>query len=149
MKHIQKSIQWWLLLAGVATALAACSAGGEGIVVEDAWVRPSPMQAGNGAGYMVIRNQTGQDDALIAVRADISETVELHQTMEMEGDMMGMQPVESIPIPARGSAVLEPGGYHVMFIGMNADIQPGQTVTLTLVFQNAGEIQVQAEVREE
>jgi copper(I)-binding protein len=131
-------------------ALAACGSGGQvSIAVEDAWVRPSPMEAGNGAGYMVIRNRSAQDDALIAVRADIAEAVEIHQTMQMEGDVTGMQPVESIPIPAGGSAILEPGGYHVMFINMGEGIEPGQSVTLTLVFQNAGEIQVQAEVREQ
>jgi copper(I)-binding protein len=130
-------------------ALASCSSGGEGIVVEDAWVRPSPMEAGNGAGYMVIRNRGAQDDALIAVHADIADSVEIHQTMQMEGDVMGMQPVESIPIPARDSAVLEPGGYHAMFINMRAGVEPGQTVSITLVFQNAGEVQVQAEVREQ
>lgn len=132
-------------------ALAACDQASveEGLAVEDAWVRPSPMAQGNGAGYMVITNNTGQDDALLGAGADFAETVEIHETVAMEGDMMGMQPVERIDIPAGESVSLEPGGYHVMFIGVAEALREGDTVTLTLNFENAGEISIEAPVREE
>lgn len=143
------------LLVGLASltllALAGCAAGtpatGSAIVVEDAWARPSPMMAGNGAAYMVIRNTGNVDDALIGAASDVAETVELHETT-MEGDMAGMHPVEAIPVPAGGSVSLEPGGYHVMLIGLKQELQPGQTITLTLTFEKAGQITVQAEIRE-
>jgi copper(I)-binding protein len=155
-----------LLLAGALLALAAC--GGkpaEGITVQDAWVRPAPMVGGNGAAYMVITNGGTEDDALLGVSADFAERVEVHETFttsaddmgedmgDMEGmeggEMMGMRPVESIAIPAGGSVSLEPGGYHVMLLGVQQMLDEGNTVNLTLTFQNAGQITVEAPVRRE
>jgi copper(I)-binding protein len=155
-----------LLLASALLALAAC--GGkpaEGITVQDAWVRPAPMAGGNGAAYMVITNGGAEDDALLGVSADFAERAEVHETFTtsaddmgedmgdiggMEGgEMMGMRPVESITIPAGGSVTLEPGGYHVMLLGVQQVFDEGDTVTLTLTFQNAGEVTVEAPVRRE
>jgi hypothetical protein len=136
-----------------ALALTACAGDDAvttgGLAITGIWVRPSPMTAGNGAAYMVIDNKGGEPDALIGAEADFCDTVEIHETSMMEGDMMQMQPVERIEIPAGGSATLEPGGYHVMLIGINESLDPGDTVTLTLIFEKAGAVQVQAEVREE
>lgn len=142
-----------VVLAGLTLlALVGCAAGtpasGSAIVVEGAWARPSPMMAGNGAAYMVIRNTGSVDDALIGVASDVAEMVEIHETT-MEGGMAGMHSVEAIPVPAGGSISLEPGGYHVMLIGLKEQLQAGQTITLTLTFEKAGQITVQAEVREE
>jgi copper(I)-binding protein len=158
-----------LLLASALLALAAC--GGkpaEGITVQDAWVRPAPMEGGNGAAYMMITNGGAEDDALLGVSADFADRVEVHETFttgaeesgegmgdtgDMEGmeggEMMGMRPVESITIPAGGSVTLEPGGYHVMLLGVQQVFDEGDTVTLTLTFQNAGEVTVEAPVRRE
>ena len=146
---IRKLLVVLVLLA--ALALAACSQGSmeEGLAVEDAWVRPSPMAQGNGAGYMVITNNTGQDDALLGAGADFAESVEIHETVAMEDDMMAMHHVERIDIPAGESVSLEPGGYHVMLIGVTETLREGDTVTLTLNFENAGEMTIEAPVREE
>ena len=141
-----------VLIGVIALALTGCAtsapASGSAIVVEGAWACLSPMMAGNGAAYMVIRNMGRTDDALIGAASDVAETVELHETT-MEGDMAGMHPVEAIPVPAGGSVTLEPGGYHVMLIGLKQELQTGQMITLTLTFEKAGQITVQAEVREE
>jgi copper(I)-binding protein len=146
---IRKLLVVLALLA--ALALAACGQGSveEGLAVEDAWVRPSPMAQGNGAGYMVITNNTGQDDALLGAGADFAESVEIHETVAMEDDMMAMHHVERIDIPAGESVSLEPGGYHVMLIGVTEALREGDTVTLTLNFENAGEMTIEAPVREE
>jgi copper(I)-binding protein len=138
---------WIGLLAVAALALAGCSSN-TGIVVEEAWVRPSSMEAGNGAAFMVIRNTGREADALISAETDICETVELHQTT-MEGDMASMHPVERIDVPAGGTVSLEPGGYHVMLIGVTDELVAGETVSLTLNFEKAGAIAIQAEVREQ
>jgi copper(I)-binding protein len=154
------------VLFGLALlVLTACAGGGQGIVVQDAWVRPAPLEGGNGAAYMVIRNNGTEDDALLSVATDIAQTVQIHETFtmagegdqgmgdmgddsDMAGEMMGMRPVESIPVPAKGSATLEPGGYHVMLMGVEP-LEVGQKVTLTLTFEHAGTVQVEAEVREQ
>ena len=140
------------LLIVAFTMLAGCASRPSGslqwIVVEEAWVRPAPMEEGNAAAYMVIRNNDDVVDVLTGAEADFATSVELHQTTA-EGEMMHMMPVEQINIPAKGRVRLEPGGYHIMLMGLNETLKVGDTVTLTLHFQRAGDVVVQAEVREQ
>jgi copper(I)-binding protein len=143
--------RWLSLLLGVSLAalLAGCAGSPRpAITVDDAWVRPSAMMDRAGAAYMVIHNNSASDDRLLAVSSDVAETIELHESKEMEG-MMQMSPVEAIAVPAGGSATLAPGGLHVMLIGLTRELVPGSSVALQLHFENAGEVGVNAEVREE
>jgi copper(I)-binding protein len=89
---------------------------------------------------------SGDADKLVKAMSDVAGTVELH-TVEMENNVMKMRPVEFIEIPAKGSAELKPGGFHVMLIGLKKELKPGETFNLTLMFEKAGEQQVQAMVR--
>jgi copper(I)-binding protein len=86
-------------------------------------------------------------DALIAADTDVAETVELH-TVVMENNVMMMRPVEQIDIPASSETELRPGGFHVMLLGINQDLAEGETVELTLTFENAGDITVTAPIRQ-
>jgi periplasmic copper chaperone A len=97
------------------------------------------------AAYMVLRS-SGAADSLLAVTTDVAEVVELH-TVERDGAIMRMRPVPQIDVPAGGSTTLEPGGLHVMLIGLRRDLQAGETIRLTLNFANAGEVIVEAPVR--
>ena len=99
--------------------------------------------------FMLISNTTSQDDRLIqaAVSADITDTVEIHQTTIDENDVMRMRPVDGIVIPANGSAELKPGGYHIMLLNVQRDLNPGDTVSLTLTFESGKKITVEAPVR--
>ncbi|MCO5317738.1 MAG: copper chaperone PCu(A)C [Microthrixaceae bacterium] len=62
--------------------------------------------------------------------------------------MMTMQPVESIEVPAGETVALEPGGYHVMLIGLVEDLEVGDTVEVTLEFESGETQAVTAEVKE-
>ncbi|GAB4429838.1 MAG: hypothetical protein Kow002_18410 [Anaerolineales bacterium] len=134
-----------LLTLGVA----ACQPVVEGpqIEVSDVWGRPSPMKEGNGAIYMTITNLGSEDDRLLSAASDVAEVVELHD-MTMENDVMKMFHVDFMDVPAGGSLELKPGGKHVMLIGLHEQLQPGQVVALTLQFEKAGSILVEAEIRQ-
>ena len=56
-------------------------------------------------------------------------------------------PVDRIEVPAGGSVALEPGGFHLMMLGLTETPAVGDTVELLLTFQEGGEVTVQAEVR--
>ncbi len=141
------------LLAGLAIILlllVACSGSNEpALTIEDAWARPSPLTGGNGAVYMVIRNDGRQADALTGVRTNISQVAELHET-KMEGDVMKMRPVagQRIEIPAKGSVELKPGGLHIMLMGLNQTLEPGKSFELTLQFEKSGERTLTIPVKE-
>jgi copper(I)-binding protein len=133
-----------------ALALAACGGPGGttgGITVSDAWARPSPMMDRAVAAYMVIQNSNAAEDKLLSVESDVAQTIELHETKEMNG-MMSMSPVPNVPVPAKGKAELKPGGFHIMLIGLNRELKAGDEVQLTLNFEKAGKVPVTAEVKE-
>jgi copper(I)-binding protein len=114
--------------------------------VSGAWVRP-PMGADRpAAGYLTITGGS-EADALIAASSPISIDVQVHETTE-SADGMGMQEVERIDIAAGATVMLEPGGYHIMFMMPDPEaLAVGGTVEITLTFEKGGEVVVQAEVR--
>jgi copper(I)-binding protein len=138
-----------LCLLGLAVGLAACAAPGEGggLAVSGAWVRSSAMMDRAGAAYLVIENG-GAADRLVSVSSDVAATIELHETKDV-GGMMEMAPVDGIAVPAGGQVELKPGGLHIMLIGLTRELAPGDEVRLTLNFEQAGAVEVAAEVREE
>lgn len=136
-----------IVALSVMFVVAACSsAGASKPTVSDAWVRV-PMGADRpAAGYMTI---VGGDaaDALLAASSPIAMDVQVHETTE-SADGMGMQEVDRVEIPAGATVQLEPGGYHIMFMMPDMEqLAVGDSVEITLTFEGAGEVVVQAEVR--
>lgn len=137
---------------------------GEGagnIRLEGAWARRAPALApggmgahgapatgmGNAAVYVAISNQGERLDALLSAATDAAEATELHQTI-MEGGTARMRPLPRFEVPARGKLEMRPGGYHIMLLGLRRDLKPGDTVKVTLTFQQAGQMVIEAPVRE-
>lgn len=119
------------------------------VTVEGAWARTSPMMASNGAAYMELTADS--DDRLVAARvgSSVAARAELHETaMDPDSGEMAMNEVDGIDLPAGQTVTLEPGGYHVMLLDLTEPLEPGNTIELTLVFERAGEVVVEAEVRD-
>lgn len=120
-----------------------------GIVWVEAWARPSPMVGGNAAIYGFLLNPGEEDDTLLSAELSVAKTVELHETMMLEGDVMQMQPVAGgIVIPAGGYAQLKPGGLHIMLIETTEEIMPGMMLEAKLNFEQAGELVAMVPVRD-
>lgn len=119
------------MLALVPVAVAAAE-----MEISGGFLRAPPKVANAGAGFLTIRNN-GADDKLIAAEANISKIVELHTHIQ-DGDVMRMRQVESIAVPAGGTAVLKPGADHIMFINLNKPLVEGEKVPVTLVFAKSG-----------
>lgn len=130
-------------LASLALLAPACSEG-EGVKVSDPWAR-SPAED-VAAVYFVVEND-GEADALVGASADVTGRVEIHETVMQEGQAE-MQPVDSIAIPADGGISFEPGGYHVMLFDLAEPLAVGDTVSVVLTFEDAGDVEIDAEVRE-
>lgn len=129
-----------LAAAAVAFALPAFA---EGVIITDPYARVSAMMAKSGAAFMVIENHTDADDRLVSAASDVAERVELHTHREDANGVMQMLEVpEGFVIPAGGSHALARGSDHVMFLGLTRELKHGDTVTVTLTFEKAGEIVV-------
>lgn len=59
------------------------------------------------------------------------DSVELHQTTTADG-ISRMRSLDSLNVPARGEAVLEPGGTHLMLFGPRQDLLTSGEVTVRL-----------------
>ena len=118
----------------------------DGLTVEGVWSRPSAAVDGVAAAYMTLRNSSDVDEVFITAASPAAGAVELHETTEDAEGMMSMSPVASITVPAGGDVVLEPGGYHLMLVDLPEPLAEGDSVDLTLVFQNAGAVQVTSTV---
>ncbi|MCP3971394.1 MAG: copper chaperone PCu(A)C [Rhodobacteraceae bacterium] len=134
----------------VSAALAACMAAAPAlaeITVDDAYARAAGKMAKAGAAFMMIHNSGDADDRLIAAASDVSKKVELHTHIEGDGGVMKMVEVEEgFAIPAGGMHALKRGGDHVMFMGLNGPWEHGDIVTVTLTFEQAGDITLEIPV---
>jgi hypothetical protein len=111
-------------------------------------IRATPPNAPVSGGFMAISNSGAASDRLISGSADFAGKVEIHE-MSMEGDVMKMRPVEGgLEIPAGGSVELKPGGFHVMFMGLKEPMKPGEKRKAKLVFEKAGEVEIEFDVME-
>jgi periplasmic copper chaperone A len=115
------------------------------LVVESPWARESVTRTG--VAYLTVRNGGDQDDRLVGVSSEVADKAELHSSVMQDG-VMKMRAVEGLDVPAHGEAVLEPGGLHIMLIGLKAPLEEGKSFALTLEFENAGEIEVTTTVED-
>jgi copper(I)-binding protein len=96
---------------------------------------------------MRIQNSGAEDDVLLGGESDVANVVEIHEMADVDG-VMEMRPLaEGLTIPAGGDETLEPGGYHLMLIGLRQDLTNGKTFDLTLHFEKAGDVTVPVTVR--
>lgn len=117
------------------------------IKVDDPYARVAGASATAGAAFMVIENAGDEADQLIEARSDVAKKVELHTHKEnADGVMQMMHVKEGFAIPAGGKHMLMRGGDHVMFMGLNQKLKHGDTVSVTLVFEKAGEMTVDVPV---
>lgn len=91
-------------------------------------------------GFLTLTNTGSEDDRLVSAASAIARAGQIHE-MAMEGDIMKMrQLADGVVIPAGETIVFEPGGLHLMFMGLNQALVEGDTVQVTLTFEKAGEI---------
>lgn len=105
------------------------------------WMRPHPEGRDITAAYFTASLTEGREDLLLSARIDGADRVELHtHTMDAEG-VMQMREVGPQRLGEGEPLAFRPGGLHLMVFGLPTVVE-GDTVTGTLVFQNAGGIPV-------
>ena len=120
---------------------------GEGLFVSSAWVRAVPEASQMSAAYFDLCNATDDDDTLLGVTTAAAAISEIHETTRDENGVASMAPVDGVPLPAGETAHLAPGGYHVMLMQLSGPIAADDTVLLTLQFEKAAPVTIEAETR--
>jgi copper(I)-binding protein len=135
------------LAAGFASILvgAAPACAGE-LTVTDAWSRTTPPGIPVGVVYLTIRNDSGKSDRLLKLRTPVASGVEVHRTETIEG-VARMREVSVLHIAPGEVVKFEPGGLHLMLMGLAKPLVAGQTFDLELLFEVAGPRKLEVVVR--
>lgn len=132
MSRIAKPFVAVLAVALAGIAPAVCHAQ---VSASDAWVRGTvPGQKATGA-FMVLRSEVPA--TLVGAGSDVTASTEVHE-MSMVDGIMRMREVARVPLEAGKPLKLEPGGFHVMLLGLDKAVEPGATVRLQLRFELSG-----------
>ncbi len=116
------------LLSLTATAWAQTT-----VKVEDAWVRGTVATQKASGAFM--RLTPSANARLVAVQSPVAGVVEIHE-MAMEKDVMKMRQVPGLDLAAGRTLEFKPGGYHVMLMDLKQQLKAGESVPLTLVFED-------------
>jgi copper(I)-binding protein len=114
------------------------------LVVSNIWARASATPTG--AIYFTVADRGPAADALIGISTDLAAQSMLHQSI-LEDGVSKMRMVKIIDIPAHGSVSLQPGGYHVMLMGLKSPLKAGTRIDATLTFARAGSVIIHVPVR--
>lgn len=133
------------MLASALSLLSGCGAE-KGMEVHEAWMRPV-AKGENGAVYFVIHNHAREADELTGVSSDSAVAAEIHES-KMNGDVMEMHQLESVPLEAFAEVKFGPGKLHLMLVDMKKDLNVGDETEITLHFKNFEDINVRVPVRD-
>ncbi|MDX1741129.1 MAG: copper chaperone PCu(A)C [Rhodothermales bacterium] len=144
----------------MASACQPASPPAPDVQIADVWARPSRPMMGQShmadstaapvstsAVYLTLTNAGGIADTLIGANTDVANAVEIHKSL-MEDGVMRMRQVQSVEIPAGGSAELKPGGLHIMLIGLRRDLAVGDQFGVILQLAQGGDRPVDVVVRQ-
>jgi periplasmic copper chaperone A len=130
------------LMALVASAVMAQTSG---LIVLDAWVRQVPG-SDVAAAYLALRNPTTHPITITSIESSVAEHVMIHETKTVGGQSQ-MRPHEQLVIAPGQTVKFEPGGLHVMLMGLTQPVAAGKSFPLVLLLADGTKVQVAAVVR--
>lgn len=116
------------------------------ITVSNSWSPALPPVVANGAAYFHLSNHEMKADHLISASTPLAERVEFH-TSAKKGSMMVMEQMHTVEVPAHGNVAFQPGGMHLMLLGLQHPLVKGTNFPLTLIFKQAGPVTIKVRVR--
>lgn len=133
-----------VLLGWLATVPSMAGSGA--LFVGDAWARATIGESTVSAIYLSVTNRGDTPERLVGASADRAGRTTLHRSVVEDG-VMKMRHVEAVVIPAGATVRLEPGGLHMMLLGVSSRLEAGERITVTLRFERAGEMPLSVPVR--
>ena len=140
-----------LILAAALLTLTACSPGGSAgsgepptVQAAVAICRPTPTGRQMTGCYLTLTTATA--DRLVSASTPQANMVQVHESRIESGMMMMRELREGLPLPAGATTALEPGGNHLMLLGVREPLVAGDTVVLTLTFESSAPVEVTATV---
>ena len=128
------------------TAAPPVLAGGEDVVVEDAWSRASIGTSRPGVAYMTLRNTGAEPVGVTGLRTDLAMMPMIHATTTDAQGVTRMSHMEEVEIAPGETVALEPGGLHVMLMDLQRPMVEGERYTMSLIFADGAEVSVEVPI---
>ncbi|MCB1679514.1 MAG: copper chaperone PCu(A)C [Halioglobus sp.] len=136
--RVAATVAWLASASGAAMAQL--------LVLEDAWVRALPPTMNRTAAYMTLINRGDATAEVVGGRAELAQTVEIHTTRDVDG-YRRMEQLDSISIAPDQRVRLQPGGTHLMLLGLSRMPAAGETLPLCVGLASGAEVCTVAQVR--
>jgi copper(I)-binding protein len=147
MKYLSRvSVALFATLCIWSAAVSAAGTAADAVMIKNAYVRAVPPGQPNSAAFLMLMNSSGSDHAVVGGESPVAKVVELHEHIHQNG-MMKMRQIPRIGIKANDKTILQPGGLHIMLIGLKQELKKGEKVSLTLKFEDGSTKTVEAPVR--
>ena len=134
------------MIAAACITPAAFAEDELGLTLENAWVRAMPPSSSMTAAYLSIVNESDSAFGIVGATADVARVAEIHSTRN-EGGFMKMEQLEGLAIAPGETVDLEPGGTHIMLMGLTFMPEPGDVVHLCLKLLGEREVCTEAKTR--
>jgi periplasmic copper chaperone A len=108
--------------------------------VEHPWLRAPADGEKNASFYAFIHNNGDTPDKLIGVKVEKFDKTAIH------GDAKKLELETPVVLPPKTKTTLEPGGVYVALIDAKKHLEVGWGLEMTLVFEKAGEVVVDAAI---
>ncbi len=123
-----------ILCAGLLAMLSVSLAYADEVKVSKAWTRATAPGQDSASVQLTITSK--KEAALIGVASGSAQSGEIH-SMVMEGDVMKMRALESLPLPAKKPVSLGADGNHLMLIGLKNPLMAGRKLPFALTVKFA------------
>jgi periplasmic copper chaperone A len=135
-----------LFFAFIFTLVLTACGSEKGIETHNAWMRPI-AKGETGGVYFELHNHGSESDELLSVTTDVADSAEIHES-KMEGDVMKMNMLTSLPIDGFADVAFKPGGLHVMLVHVNKDFKVNDEFVIVLHFKTHEDITVHVIVKD-
>jgi copper(I)-binding protein len=116
------------------------------LTVSDAWVKAGSGMTG---AFALLSNDGDKTLRLESVTTDVADKVELHETVSDGTGGMTMRPKDGgFTVRPAGRHALAPGGDHIMLMGLDRTLVPGEEVRLVLHLSDGSTQTVRALVKD-
>lgn len=118
------------------------------VQLREPWALPDSRVAAQAAGCLVIANTGPDPDRLVSARCSLAERTEIYGIKVVGADIRMVLLGDGLPIPPDYTTTLKPRGYHLLLRGVRTPLRSGALLPVTLVFEKAGEVDVELVARE-
>lgn len=120
--------------------IAAASEGG--MTITAAWSRATAPGARAAVVYLRLANQSNLTVKLESIETPIAARARIHESVSSE-DVVKMTPIDKLSLAPGEQLEFEPGGLHVMLMGLRHPLVEGETFPITVTFSQHPDLHIE------